>query len=152
MYLIKNIIFDCRNNSVIVENGIKIKINDKHAIVKDEFWGETEINFGIYADLAELSECDETYDLLSYTSEYQIQNTRDEYKKIILNISTYDPEKNEGYIVFIKNSPYEIQTKGKKIFGRYPNEIVAVLTNDGDYIKVGEKTIELINNELMLKI
>ena len=86
MYLIKNIIFDCRNNSVIVENGIKIKINDKHAIVKDEFWGETEINFGIYADLAELSECDETYDLLSYTSEYQIQNTRDEYKKIIVDV------------------------------------------------------------------
>ena len=152
MYLIKNISFDHRTNNVKVENGIQIGILGKFKkIVRDDFWGETEVYFGDYVDFTKIPNINGLYNLLSYVSEYKVENIGDGFKKFHFYTSTYQPDKKEGYIIFIKRSLKEIKTNGQKIFGRYPTEIVAVL-KDGNYIEFDGRKIEVINKKLTLLI
>lgn len=150
MYLIKNVYFDHRTNDVKVEDGIQIGIlGNSKTIARDDFWGKTEVHFGNYADFTKIPTISGLYNLLSYVSEYEVENTGDGFKKFSFYVSTYQPEKKEGYIIFIKQSLKEIKTNGQKIFGRYPTEIVAVL-KDGNYLEFDGRRIEVIGVQLTL--
>lgn len=152
MYLIKNIYLNNFIHTVIVKNGIRAVKSDsnKEILVTDNYWGSSEIKVENFADFSEFQIIDRNNILLSYTNEYSICDIGDGYKKIIFNVNTYQPEKIEGYIIFIENEA-DIKTNGKKLFGRYPNEIVAVL-KDGEYLEFSGKRIEVINGKLVLLI
>jgi len=116
----------------------------------DNFWGRTDISVGNYADFSKLPAYGEMDRLLSYVSEYSVEDYGDNYKKFYFNVSTYEPEKKEGYIIFVKFGQ-NIETNGKKIFGRYPTEIVVVL-KEGEYLEFNGKKVEVINEQLVLYI
>lgn len=152
MYLIKNIYLNNFIHNVIVQNGIRaIKLNDNKKIqVTDNYWGSTEIKVGDCADFSNLPVIDRNNILLSYTNEYNICDIGDGNKNFIFNVNTYQPEKIEGYIIFIENET-DIKTNGEKLFVRYPNKIVAVLKNS-QYLEFSGKRIEVINGKLVLLI
>lgn len=152
MYLIKNIYLNNFIHTVIVKNGIRAvkSDNNKEILVTDNYWGSSEIKVENFADFSEFQIIDRNNILLSYTNEYSICDIGNGYKNIIFNVNTYQPEKIEGYIIFIENEA-DIKTNGKKLFGRYPNEIVAVL-EDGEYLEFSGKRIEVINGRLVLLI
>lgn len=150
MYLIKNLYFEPLTHNVNVEDGIQIGIiGTSKTCTGNDFWGKTEVLFGNYADFTKIPVSHGPYHLLSYVSEYEVENIDDGFKKLSFHVSTYQPEKKEGYIVFIRQSPKEIKTNGQKIFGRYPTEIVVVL-KDGNYLEFGDKRIEVIEGRLAL--
>ena len=158
MYLIKNIHFT-DSGFAVVDNGIEISKFKEELIATDEYWGKTNIiQLCDYADCSKFGRShDGKNDLLSYVSVFEPDNKHhvkdigDGFKEFYFYVSTYQPENLEGYIVFIKQSKAEIKTNGKKIFGRYPNEIVAVL-KEGNYLETGDRRIEVINNKLVLII
>lgn len=143
MYSLKTIYFDHQTNDVKVQNGIQIGLlcNSK-AIARDAFGGKSDIHFGDYADFNQIPTINEFYKLLSYISEYEVENIDDGFKKFSFYVSTYQPEKNYGYIVFIQNSLKEIRTTGKKLFGRFPTEIVVVLKNR-DFLEFKDRRFEV---------
>ena len=143
MYSLKTIYFDHQTNDVKVQNGIQIGLlGNSKAIARDAFWGKSDIHFGDYADFNQIPTINEFYKLLSYISEYEVENIDDGFKKFSFSVSTYQPEKNYGYIVFIQNSLKEIRTTGKKPFGRFPTEIVVVL-KDGDFLEFEYRRFEV---------
>lgn len=152
MYLIKNIYLNHFINTVIVKDGIRAIKSDgnKEIRVTDNYWGTSEVKVGDFADFSKLHVIDRNDILLSYSSEYNVCDIGDNYKNIIFNVSTYQPEKIEGYIIFIENET-DIKTNGEKLFGRYPHEIVAVL-KDGQYLEFSGKRIEVISGKLVLFI
>ena len=148
MYLLKNITFSEFQKGIIVENGIRVsQIGDK-IISRNDFWGITDINPGDFADYSKFEKLEDNLFLIPYVNTYSCTNIGDGYKKLSFNISTYQPNKIEGYIVFIEHTLKDIETNGKKIGGRYPHEIVVVLT-EGNYIEFDGKRVEVINNRLV---
>lgn len=95
MYSLKTIYFDHQTNDVKVQNGIQIGLlcNSK-AIARDAFWGKSDIHFGDYDDFNQIPTINEFYKLLSYISEYEVENIDDGFKKFSFYVSTYQPEKN----------------------------------------------------------
>lgn len=153
MYLLKKISFDAMNKNVIVENGLKVGIRKNVLIyLPYSFWGETEINLGRYTDFSKLEKLDEDnfkY-LLTYVNEYCIKPLEDNFKKFVFNVSAYQEDNVEGYIIFLEYAE-KIKTNGEKLFGRYYNEIVVVL-KDKDFLEFEGKRIEVVNNNLVLLI
>jgi len=153
MYLLKKISFDAMNKNVIVENGLKVGIRKNVLIyLPYSFWGETEINLGRYTDFSKLEKLDEDnckY-LLTYVNEYYIKPLEDNFKKFVFNVSVYQEDNVEGYIIFLEYAE-KIKTNGEKLFGRYYNEIVVVL-KDKDFLEFEGKRIEVVNNNLVLLI
>lgn len=153
MYLLKKISFDAMNKNVIVENGLKVGIRKNVLIyLPYSFWGETEINLGRYTDFSKLEKLDEDnckY-LLTYVNEYYIKPLEDNFKKFLFNVSVYQEDNVEGYIIFLEYAD-KIKTNGEKLFGRYYNEIVVVL-KDKDFLEFEGKRIEVVNNNLVLLI
>ena len=154
MYLIKNIYLDKNTNCVVVEDGIRIAKIKSSMITRLEvfnsFWGQTQINLGEFADFSRMKEIEENQLLLSYTNEYDIENLPDGFKKFEFNVSLYETNKVEGYIIFVENEE-KILTNGKVLFGRYPREVVAIL-KEGEFIKISGKEILVINNKLVLSL
>lgn len=154
MYLIKNIYLDKNTNCVVVENGIRTAKIKSGVITRLEvfnsFWGKTEINLGEFADFLKMEELKENQFLLSYTNEYEIENLPDGFKKIEFNVSMYEPKKVEGYIIFVENEQ-KIQTNGKVLFGRYPKDVIVVL-QEGQFIKLSQKEITVMNKKLVLSL
>ena len=152
MYLIKNIYCNNRTNEINIESGIKVVILEKNeVVVRDEFWGKTEINLGIFADFTKIPNINEGFKLLSYVNEYKVEDIGDGFKKLFFNVSEYNGEKKEGYIIFVKKSINEIKTNGQKIFGRYPTEAVVILKNK-NYHEFDNVRIEVIGEQLVLPI
>lgn len=152
MYLIKNIYFDSRTKNVIVEDGIRVThckgINQ--LFVYNQYWGKTKVYLGEFADFSRFPIIDEEALLLPYINEYSVKNMADHFKELLFNVSTFQPENIEGYIVFVKHG-LEMKTDGEKLFGRYCDELVVVL-RDNNYLEFDGKKIEVINNHLMLYI
>lgn len=153
MYLIKSIYFDSHTDCVKVENCIRIlKSKDsKKTLVSHDYWGKTNLHIGQFANISQFTKPDNKYLLLSYVSEYSVKDLRDGFKELSFHVSTYQPDKIEGYIIFIKSSIDTIKTNGKKLFGRYLSEIVAVL-KDGEYLEFSGKKIKVVDNHLILFI
>lgn len=154
MYLIKNIYLDNDTNCVVVEDGIRIAKIKSSLITRLEvfnsFWGQTQINLGEAADFSRMKEIEENQLLLSYINEYEIENLPDGFKKFEFNVSVYDPNKIEGYIILVEKEQ-KILTNGKVLFGRYPSKVVAIL-KEGEFIKISGKEILVINNKLVLSL
>ncbi|MBE5819799.1 MAG: hypothetical protein E7310_03130 [Clostridiales bacterium] len=104
MYLIKNLYFDHQTNDVKVENGIQVGILGKSkTIARDDFWGKTEVHFGDYADFTKIPVISGLYNLLSYVSEYEVENIGDGFKKFSFHVSTYQPEKKKVILSLSSN-------------------------------------------------
>lgn len=156
MYLLKRIFAADFGKAVGVENGILAKWIGEKIFVSNSYWGDAVVELEKYADCSKFEKTnDGNRFLLSYvssfdSSEWYVANVGDGFKKITFHISTYQPEKIEGYIIFIQTFN-NIKTSGEKIFGRYPNEVVALL-KEGDYIEFEGRRIEVINSKLVLII
>lgn len=153
MYLLKNISFDAMNKNVIVENGIKICVKNNNTLVylPYSFWGETQIDLGKYIDFSKFEKLDDNGScLLSYVNEYISVPIVDNFRKLIFNVSTYQEDKIEGYIIFLEHGE-NIKTNGERLFGRYYDEIVVVL-KEKDFLEFEGKRIEVVNNNLVLLI
>jgi len=150
MYLIKS--FYNSGNKITIEDGIRVTRQSDELIVSDSYWGESDIQVGASADFSKLKSTDDRDGtLLTYVSEYIVQDLAHGLKKIWFYVDTYQPEKKEGYIIFINRAYESIRTNGQKIFGRYQYEIVALL-KEGEYLEFDGNRIEFINNKLMLVI
>lgn len=154
MYILKELGYNNFAMHHVIRDGISCaftaKTND--VLVSSEFWGCTEVHVGDFADKTKFKEskyCGEIR--VTYANEYFVKDLKDNFKKISFNISTYQSEKLEGYIIFIKRSTKDIKTNGEKIFGRYSNEIVAIL-REGQYLEYDGGVVKVINNELLLVI
>ena len=152
MYLLKTMRFNQQTKNVEVEDGIRVYLIEgfKYIISTDSFWGKINIHLGTYADYSKFPTYKEKEQLLSYVSEYEVKECGDNYKEFYFNVSTYQPEMKDGYIIFIKFAN-DIKTNGKKIFGRYTTEIVVVL-KDGEYLEFDGRRVEVIDNQLVLLI
>lgn len=151
MLEIRNMSFG-ENGNVGIENWIRITRNRHGLIPIDNFWGTTEIRQNGHVKFSYSSDLEyDAYLLLSYVNEISALDMNNELKKLIFHIGNYEPETKEGYIIFVKKSAVDINTNGKRVFGRTLKEGVIILKN-GEYIEVGERRIEVVNNQLMLYI
>lgn len=151
MYLLKTICENKLDDYVKVINGIECCYLENKLIPISPFWGKGEISLGIFADKEKFNEKNDGIFLLPYINEYTVKNEKDNYKYFWFNVSTFQSENIEGYILFIPYTSEEIITSGKKIFGRYCNEAVIVL-KDKDFLKFGDKKLEVIDNKLIMYI
>lgn len=104
MYLIKNIYFDYRTNDVKVENGIQIGILGKSkTIARDDFWGKTEVHFGDYANFTKIPAISGFFNLLSYVSEYEVENIGDGFKKFSFHVTHISPRKKKAILSLSNN-------------------------------------------------
>ena len=128
MYLLKNVYLSPMTENVMVENGIRATLlKNKELRTHNDFWGRTEIHLGEFADFSKFAEMErKRVYLIPYISEYEVKDIFDGFKDFYFSISTYQPDKVEGYIIFIKKAR-DIKTSGKKLFGRDTDEIVAIL-------------------------
>lgn len=150
MFLIKQIIINNLEENIKVIDGIRcVYVNGRYVAI-EAFWGKSEIIVGNYADktLFKRDKEEEDVEIIPYASECMIKDLDDGWKNLCFNISTYQLEKLEGYIIIVKYSS-SIETDGDILFRRYPTEVVVKLTND-NYIKLGTKRFEVINNKLCL--
>lgn len=115
MYLIKSIYFNPLADCLKVENCIRIpkSTDSKKTLVSHDYWGKTNLHIGKFADISQFTKLDNKYLLLSYVSEYDVKDIRDGFKEFSFHVSTYQPDKIEGYIIFIKSSFDNIKTNGK---------------------------------------
>ena len=136
MYLLQTLSVDQETNKVIIEFGIYAGALERlhKAIVKDEFWGETEITLGYNSDFGFNSQKKSEFTLLPYVNSFEIEDLEDGFKKFHFFVGKRNNKKFEGYMIFIKSSPTDIETNGKKLFCRTPREIVVIL-KEGHYIK-----------------
>lgn len=153
MYLIKNIYFDNQIQNVVVENGIRVGVLQyvTKLIVADPFWGETDIWLGSKSEFAYWSESKGKYTLLPYVDEYEVKPLKDGFKEFSFNVSEFQQDNLEGYIIFIKSSNGDIISNGEKLFQRYSTEIVVVL-RDGQYVEFDGKRIQVTNKQLVMLI
>lgn len=150
MYLLKNISLNHTTKSVVVDPGVQfVRVNHSY-IFLNEFWGSTDLLVGEFADFNRLPVIAENKFYLSYVSEYFATKLPDSYTNICFSLSAYEPEKIDGYIVFI-NSENNISTNGEKLFGRYPTEIVVVL-KEGQYLTFSEQKVEVQDGKLKLTL
>lgn len=149
MYKLKTLSYNYENKSIVSRNGILCLEAKDEIFPLSQFWGNTEINIGTYADenlMKEDAEKDDESFYLTYAIEYKSEEEKDGFKKLTLSVST--PGEVKGYIVFIPYSGLNIKTSGEKLFGRYPTEIVAVLKED-DYLTFSGRTLMVMKNQLV---
>ena len=147
MYLIRNIYVDHQKEKLQIEKGIQVGLACSMAMVRNEWWGSTDIRLGEKVDHSKITPISGLFDLLSYANKYEVEDMGDGFKKIILDVNEYEENNIEGYIVFIRFSYDEIKTSGKKLFGRFFSEMVAVL-KEGDFIEFDKKRIEVSGGRL----
>lgn len=136
MYLLQTLSVDWERNKAIVQHGIYAGALEREptVIVKDEFWGKTEIVLKSNSDFGFTPEKKGKYTLLSYVNNFKVEDLSDGFKKLHFYVGKRDDRKFEGYMIFIKSCSTDIETNGEKLFYRTPNSIVVIL-KDGQYVK-----------------
>ena len=152
MYLIKNIYLDNNTNCVVVEDGIRIaKIKNAFTTrleVLDSFWGQTQIDFEENFDFSKFNK--ENQYLLSYVDKFGASKLPGDFRRFTFKLEEDKSEEIEGYIVFAYNQEM-VQTDGRILYGRYPNDLVVVL-KEGNFIKLCENEIMVVKNKLVLSL
>ena len=152
MYLIKNIIIESETDTVTVEDGIRVS-KSKYPfkpLAIQEYWGKTDIHLGSFADISRFPKIDENTFLLSYVSEYKVNDIGNNFKEFTFNVCSYKPERLKGYLVFIKPGLH-MKTNGKKLFERCPDELVVLLKNN-EYLEFNGIKVEVFNNSFYLHV
>ena len=150
MYLLKNLSLNHTTQSVVVNPGVQfVRITQSH-IFLNEFWGSTDLQVGEFADFTRLPSIAENKFFLSYANEFSVTKQPDGYINLFFNLSTYQPDNIEGYILFI-GSESDIRTDGEKLFGRYPTEIV-VLLKEGQFLEFSKQKVEVLGGKLKLTL
>ena len=152
MYLIKNIYLDNNTNCVVVEDGIRIaKIKNAFTTrleVLNSFWGQTQIDFEENFNFSKFNNKNEY--LLSYVDKFYVSNLAGDFKSFTFKVEEDKSEEIEGYIIFAYNQEV-ILSDGRILYGRYPNDLVVVL-KEGNFIKLCENEILVVNNKLVLSL
>ena len=87
---------------------------------------------------------------MTYANEVAMEeDSVNKRKKLILNVSTYQPDKIEGYIVFIRRQN-DIKTNGEKLYSNLACAIV--ILKEGQYVEFEGKRAEVINQKLYLQV
>ncbi len=159
MYLIKSLkvltsIGDTLLNEkspIIVTDGIPSISSSDNTSTTDSFWGKTTI----HCDSKKFKKIDERRALIWYANNYTIEKTGSNYIHLILDSIEPEPDKIDGYMLFIINRHSNITTDGEILFQVYSDTIVAVL-REGNYLKIDGKIftriIRVVNNKLILEI
>lgn len=148
MFLLKKLSYDHGSNQVEVVDGIRSFVSENGVIVQDEFWGRTEVNLGLFADKSKFEDLEDGLVLINYANECSSSDIGDNYKKLTINVSVFEQEKIEGYIVFIKHSVGGFKTNGEILFKRYYTECVAIL-REGEYLKYDGGIVKVIDAKLV---
>lgn len=150
MYLLQTLSVDQERNKAIVQFGIYAGVLERvnKAILKDEFWGQTEIILEDNSDFCFDPKKKGEYTELSYVNSFKVEDLEDGFKKFHFTVGKRDDRKFEGYMTFIKSSSTDIETNGEKLFSRTPNEIVVIL-KDGQYVKFEGLEFENYHNHFV---
>lgn len=148
MYLLRKAYYDALNKKAVIEPGIKCLV-DKNGLlmIPDSFWGTSEV-WG--NDTSRLI-ADGEYMLLPYTNEIQIKSENDGFKDILFNVSIYDENNIDGYVIFIPFAN-NIETNGEKLFGRYVEHEAIIILREHDYIKFDGQELVVENEKLYLRV
>lgn len=156
MYLLKTLGFAELGKYVKVGNGPRmLKGKDYRYEISYPFWGTAIVRLGSKFDEKNIEKDDDGYYRLNYITcmlggDVTGIEIGDGFKQFNFYVNEYTPDNIEGYIIFIPKMPH-IKTSGQRIFGRYPNEIVAVL-REGDFLEFEDKRVEVRDSKLMLVI
>jgi hypothetical protein len=149
MYLIKDVGFTL-NGKLCVCDGIRAKMfkPSNRIFICNPFWGMADVEVEAHADFSQFPATDsEIEGLFTYANFINIKCLGAGYKELSFYVSTYQPEKVQGYIVFVP-ACWNIETNGQKIAGRTPAEGVFLL-QEGQYLLLDGQKIEVTQGQLI---
>lgn len=142
MYIVKEIIYDKREGIYEVNDGLRCyKIGDNYEEV-DQFFGKSTVTESLYAPRKDYVEEDDKV-VIPYITSFDVRDLGDGYKQIDYFVGARDEMK--GYIVKVQFSD-SLSTDGKKIYGRYYNEII-VLLKEGNYLKINGEIVKVVDGK-----
>lgn len=153
MYLLKELSYEPLLSKFRATNGLQVLMRENSVTAWPGMWGETEINLGIFADISKFEQLQKNNNrdyFMTYANEVAMEeDSVNKRKKLILNVSTYQPDKIEGYIVFIRRQN-DIKTNGEKLYSNLACAIV--ILKEGQYVEFEGKRAEVINQKLYLQV
>lgn len=153
MYLLKELGYEPLLSKFRATNGLQIFMRTDGISAWPGSWGETEINLGIFADVSKFEQIhkDDKFDYyMTYANEVSMEEDAvNRSRKLKLNVSTYQTDNIEGYIVFIRRQN-DIKTNGEKLYSNF--DCAIVILKEGQYIEFEGKRAEVINQKLYLQV
>ena len=117
------------------------------------YWGKIDIYLEDDVDFSNIPPVNKKVkNLLPYVNEYKIKDIDIAYKELFLRVGTYQPEKKDGFIIFVHYADKELETNGQKIFGDDSLGTSVILLKSGEYLVFKGRKIEVINNQLLMFI
>ena len=149
VYLIKDVGLTL-NRELCIRDGIPAKLfrPSNRILVSNPFWGMADVEVEAHAELDQFPNMNDENDvLLSYANTVNVKCLGAGYKELCFYVSSYQPEKVQGYIVFVP-ACWKIETNGQKLAGRAPNNGVFLLV-EGQYIVIEGKKLEVSQGQLV---
>ena len=149
MYLIKEIGFTL-NRELCIRDGIRAKLFTpcNRVFICEPFWGMAEVEVEAHADFSKFEKAGEENEVwFSYANSVNVKWLGAEYKELSFYVSSYQPDRIEGYIIAIP-ACWNIKTNGQKLAGRTPKDGVFFL-KEGQWIEVEGNRINVMHGELI---